>query len=115
MVNVSEVPVHVIPAFVKLGVTVIVAVTAALDKFVAGKDVIALVPVAGKLIDVVLLVQVYTEFAFEPPKVINGTEALLHTTRSVGSATLGVGFTVIKNDCGVPLHVIFWLVNEGVT
>ena len=56
--NNSEVPVHVIPAFVKLGVTVIVAVTGALDRLVAGKELIALVPVEGKLIDVVLFVQV---------------------------------------------------------
>jgi hypothetical protein len=57
-VNNSEVPVHVIPAFVKLGVTVIAAVTGALDRLVAGKELIALVPVEGKLIDVVLFVQV---------------------------------------------------------
>ena len=56
--NDSGFPVHVIPALVKLGVTVTVAVTVAFVKFVAGKEEIELVPDAGKLIDVVEFVHV---------------------------------------------------------
>ena len=32
-------------------------------------------------------------------------ELPLHTVWSIGSVTVGVGFTVIVNDCGVPVQV----------
>jgi hypothetical protein len=75
------------------------------------------VPLAASPIDVVLLVQLYT---IVPPVVglVNVTAVvgkLLHNTWFVIAFTLAVGFTVIVNVLGVPIHVTPALVYEGVT
>lgn len=57
MVNVLEVPTQLTLPLVKVGVTVIVAVTGALVVFVAIKDAILPEPVAGKPIEGVLFTQ----------------------------------------------------------
>jgi len=58
MVNVRGVPVHSVPPFRKLGVTVIVAVTGALVAFVAVNEAMLPVPLAPRPIDVLLFVHV---------------------------------------------------------
>jgi hypothetical protein len=57
MVNVLDVPAQLTPAFVKVGVTVIVAVTAVLVKLVAVKEAMLPVPLAARPIDGALFVQ----------------------------------------------------------
>ena len=57
MVNVLDVPTQLTPAFVKVGVTVMVAVTGVLLALVATKEAILPAPVAAKPIDGVLLTQ----------------------------------------------------------
>jgi hypothetical protein len=58
MVNVRGVPVHSVPPFRKLGVTVIVAVTGALVVLVAVNEAMLPVPLAPRPIDVLLFVHV---------------------------------------------------------
>ena len=57
MVNVLDVPTQLTPAFVNVGVTVIVAVTGALVALVAINDAILPAPLATKPIDGVVFVQ----------------------------------------------------------
>ena len=57
MVNVLDVPTQLTPAFVKVGVMVMVAVTGELVALVATKEAILPAPVAAKPIDGVLLTQ----------------------------------------------------------
>ena len=57
MVNVLDVPTQLTPAFVKVGVMVMVAVTGELVALVATKEAILPAPVAAKPIDGVLLIQ----------------------------------------------------------
>ena len=57
MVNVIAVPTQLTPAFVYVGVTVMVAVIGAVVALVATKDPILPVPLAAKPIDGVLLTQ----------------------------------------------------------
>ena len=57
MVNVLDVPTQLTPAFVNVGVTVMVAVTGALVVLVAIKDAMLPAPVAANPIDAVLLTQ----------------------------------------------------------
>lgn len=88
-------------------ITVIVATTGAFVALVALKDKISPVPAAGKPIDGVLLVQLYT--MIPPPdgdvKLILAVGLLLHTTWSGTGLMIGGGFTVIVNVIGVPLQV----------
>lgn len=70
-------------------------------------DKISPVPAAGKPIDGVLLVQLYTAV---PPltgvvKLILAVGAPLHTTWFATGLTIGGGLTVIVNVNGVPLQV----------
>ena len=57
MVNVLDVPTHLTPALVNVGVTVMVAVTGALVALVAIKDAILPAPLAANPIDGALFVQ----------------------------------------------------------
>ena len=76
------------------GVTVIVAVTAAFVPLVAVKEgIVALVPLAANPMLIVLLVQLYAVAI--PLKVTNAVADTLHTTWLEGTATTGVGLTVM--------------------
>ncbi len=82
IVKVIGVPLHVIPPLVKLGVTVIVAVTGAFVAFVPVNEAILPEPLAANPILGVLLVQLYTIL---PPvvgllKVTAVVDVLLHIT-----------------------------------
>lgn len=79
IVNVLDVPVHVVGPVVKEGVTVIVAVTAEALVFMAVNDGIFPVPLAAKPIDVVLLVQLNTVPGTAPPKDTVVVDELPHT------------------------------------
>ena len=70
MVNVSLVPVQTEPIGPKLGVTVTVAFTGELVILEATNELIFPFPLAPKLIEVVLLFQVYVEFTTVPVKFI---------------------------------------------
>src|SRR6266567_2148317 len=59
-------------------------------------------PEARRPIDGVLLVQL--KAVWVPVNVTAAVFAPAHTTWSTGSATVGVGCTVIVNVCGVPAH-----------
>jgi hypothetical protein len=77
-----------------------VATTGATPALVAAKAAMLPVPLAAKPIDMSSLVQLY---AVPVPEKFTATVlAVLHTTWSEGSDTLGVGFTVMVNTCGVP-------------
>ena len=69
IVNVIGVPVHVTPALVYVGVTVIVAVTGTLVRFTAMNDAILPVPVAASPMLGVLFVQLYTVPGTKPVNV----------------------------------------------
>ena len=60
MVKLVDVPVHVTPEFVKIGVIVIVAVTGAVEVLVAGKTRISPEPLAARPMEVWLFVQLKT-------------------------------------------------------
>jgi hypothetical protein len=57
IVKVCAVPEQLAPPFVKVGVTVMVAVIGAVPALVAVKEAIFPVPLAARLMDVLLLVQ----------------------------------------------------------
>ena len=80
MVNVLAVPGQVLPALVKLGVTVMVAVMGALVVLMPINEAILPVPLAPKPMLVLLLVQSYTVLAtLEPVKLIAAVGAPLQT------------------------------------
>ena len=108
MVNVMGVPTQLVPPFVYVGVTVIVAVTGALVAFVAVKLAILPVPLAANPMLVVLFVQLYT---IVPPvvgllKVTAVVDAPLHTTWLATAVTVAVGLTVMVNVIGVPTQLV---------
>ena len=81
MVNVLAVPAQLTPAFVNIGLTVMVAVTADDVALVAIKDAMFPLPLAANPIDGVLFTQLYTT---DPPvlfvlKFIAVVAPLLHT------------------------------------
>jgi hypothetical protein len=94
---------------------VIVEVTGELLTFVPVKDVMLPVPLEARPIDVLLFTQLYKVAAPLPLKVIALTAVPLHTVSFDGPATVGVGFTIIVNTCGVPKHVTALNVYSGVT
>src|SRR5664279_1626018 len=104
MVKLIGAPPQVTPALVKLGVTVIVAVTGALVALVAVNDAILPAPLAANPIDGVLFVQLKTVPGTKPVKFTAAVEVLLHTTWLATAFTVGVGLTVIVNVFGVPVH-----------
>jgi hypothetical protein len=99
MVKVCAVPGQLIPTFVKVGVTVMVAVIGDVPLLVAVKEAIFPVPLAPRLIEVLLLVHAYVVV---PPVllVVKFTAAvapLLQTTWSAGLLTCADGLTDIAN------------------
>ena len=83
-----------------------VATTGTLPVFVAVNDPMLPVPLAPRPMDVLSLLQLYTVPATEPLKVTTVVAAPLHNTSLTTTATLGVGFTVMVNTCGVPVQVV---------
>lgn len=83
------------------------ATTGAVVVLIALNDNISPVPAAGKPIDGVLLIQLYT---ITPPltgvvKLILAVGLLLHTTWLATGFTTGGGLTVIVNVIGVPTQL----------
>jgi hypothetical protein len=105
MVNVVDAPVQLMPPLVKVGVTVIVAVTGVLPALMAMNDGIVLVPAAARPMDGLLLIQLYTVPATGPAMVTAVVAAPLHTVWLAIVFTDGVGFTVMVNVTGVPVQV----------
>ena len=110
MVNVLDAPLQVIPPLVNVGVIVIVAVTGVLPALMAVNDGIVLVPLAARPIDALLFVQLYTVPATVPVMFTNVVAAPAHKAWLATVVTDGVGFTVIVNVIGVPVHVVVLLV-----
>src|SRR5690348_16318802 len=100
IVNVCVGPLQVNAPKVYFGVTVSVAMTGLVVAFAAVNVGTFPVPLAPRPIEVVLFVQSYDVPV--PTKAAGDTVAPLHTVRSTGSFTAGVGFTVIVKDCVVP-------------
>ena len=115
MVNVCAAPVQVRPALVYEGVTVMVAVTGVVPVLVAVNEAMLPLPLAARPMPVLLFVQLYTVLATAPVKLTAVVAAALHTTWSAGSATVGVGFTVMVKVVEAPVQVTPFAVNEGVT
>jgi hypothetical protein len=95
IVNVRGVPVHSVPPFRKLGVTVIVAVTGAFVVLVAVNEAMLPLPLAPSPIEVLLLVQLYTVPVTAPLKATAVVAAPLQSVWFDTAFTVGVGFTVI--------------------
>jgi len=120
MVKLCGVPVQPADPLVKVGVTVMVAVTAEVPMFVAVKVGIPVeVPplLDARPIPGVSFVQVYVVI---PPvlvveKVIAPVPELLQTTWLPGLFTCPVGLTVIVKFCEVPVQLAAPLVNVGMT
>ena len=103
IVNVFDAPAQVIPPLVYFGVTVIKPEIAALVVLVVTKEAILPEPEPARPIAVLLFDQSYVvPDTKEPDKVIIEDELPLQKAIFVWSATVGVGFTVIVNDLGVP-------------
>jgi len=115
IVKVVGEPVHVCPVFVKVGVTVIVAVTGADPALDAVNAAIVPVPLAPRPMDTSELVQVNVPPGTDPENVTVLVEAPLQTAWFDTGLTVGPGFTVIVKNAEVPLHVSPALVIEGVT
>ena len=117
MVKVCAVPGQLAPPFVKVGVTVIVAVTGDVPALVAVKEAMLPVPLAARPIDIVLLVQSYVVAppVLLVPKVTAIVGLLLQTTWSAGSFTWADGLTVIVKVCAVPEQLTPPFVKVGVT
>jgi hypothetical protein len=105
IVNVIGVPVQVVAPLVNVGVTVIVAVCTTAVALVAVKLAILPVPDAARPIVVLLLVQLYTVPATLPVKFTAVVALPLHSTCGNTAFTVGTGFTVMVNVCGVPVQV----------
>ena len=115
IVKVVGEPVHVCPVFVKVGVTVIVAVTGAVPALDAVNAAIVPVPFVARPMEPSELVQLYVPPGTDPEKVTVLVGVPLQTVWFDTGLTVGPGFTVIVKDAGVPLHVSPALVTEGVT
>ena len=117
MVNVLAVPGQLTPLFVKVGVTVMVAVTADDVALVAIKEAIFPLPLAANPIDGVLFIQLYTTV---PPvlvvlKFMAVVALLLHKDWFGVAFTVAVELTVIVNELGVPTQLTPAFINVGVT
>lgn len=115
IVNVLGVPVQVIPLIVDTGVTVMVPEIAAEPVFAPTKLAMLPVPLAGKPMAVLLLVQLYTVPDTVPTKLIAATLEPTHTAWLVTAATVGVGFTVYVNVLTGPAQPTPPFVYVGVT
>ena len=105
MVNVLGVPAQVEP-LTKTGVTVMVAVIAALVLFVPMKEGMLPVPLAPRPIAVLLFVQLNTVPGTVVVKFTAPVGEPLQTVWFATAFTVGVGFTVMVNVIGVPVHVV---------
>lgn len=114
MVKEVDVPVQVLPELENSGVTVMVAVTGAVVPLVAVKDAISPVPPAPRPMVISEFVQLYSVPATFPEKVTMVDGAALHNVWFTTAFTVGMGFTVIVNEVGVPVQVIPPLVYWGV-
>jgi hypothetical protein len=85
-----------------VGVTIIVAIAAVSIGLVAVNEAIFPAPVAGRPMDVLLLVQLYVAVATDPVKLIGAVGLPLHTIWLPGFTTEAVGLTVIVKVTGVP-------------
>ena len=81
-----------------------VATTGVAPALTPVKDEMLPVPPAASPMPGVSLLQLYTVPPTAPVKFTATTAAPLHIAWSAGSTTVGVGFTVIVNVCGVPVH-----------
>jgi hypothetical protein len=100
MVNICGVPTQV----ANTGVTVMVAITGTPVAFTPVNTPMLPVPLAASPMDVVLLVQLKVVPPTAPLNVTAVVLDPLHTTWLPGATTVGVGFTVIVNVWGVPVH-----------
>lgn len=105
MLKLCDVPVQLTPSLVNVGVTVIVPVIGVVNGLAAVKLAIFPVPLAGKPIAGLLLIQLYTVPATAPVKVTAAVDAPRHSVWLATAFTVGVGFTVIVKLCGVPVQV----------
>ena len=99
-------PLQLIPPLVNTGVIVIVAVTGVDPVLIAVNDGIVLVPLAANPMLILLFVQLYTVPATGPVIVTAAVAVALHTVWLAIVFTDGVGFTVMVNVIGVPVHVV---------
>ena len=106
IVKVIGVPVQVTPPFVKLAVTVMVAVTGALVTLVAIKLAILPVPLAARPMDVVLFVQLNTVPLTGLVKFTAAVALPLHLTWLTTGFTVGIGFTITVKLIGDPVQVV---------
>jgi len=97
MVKVVEAPVQVTPAFVKEGVTVMVATTGAVPAFRVVNEAMLPVPLAARPIAGVLFVQLNTVPVAAPEKVTAAVVVPAQRTWLATALTVGVGFTVMVN------------------
>lgn len=106
MVKLCDVPVHVMPALLYTGVTVMIAVTGAKPVFTAVKLGILPVPLAANPMDGALLVHAKDNAPVGPVvglvKLISAVGDPLHNTWLATGLTIGLGLTVIVNVMGVP-------------
>lgn len=86
------------------GVTTTVATTGTLPLLVAVKEGILPLPDAARPMLVVVFVQSNCVPATVPTKVVAAVKAVLHNAWSAGSATVGVGFTLIVKVLVVPVQ-----------
>ena len=120
IVNVIAVPTQLTPAFVYVGVTIMVAVIGAVVALVATKDPILPTPLAANPIEGVLLTQLKTTLL--PPLPLlgltNAIAAVDDPLQSIWLATaftVAVGFTVMVNVVVMPTQLTPLFVNVGVT
>ena len=105
IVKVLSEPVQVTEALVKAGVTVIVAVIAAVVVLVAVNTGILPVPLATSPIVVLLFVQVYVVPVTVLAKLIAVVAVALQTTRFAGCVTFETGFTIMLYVKDAPAQV----------
>ena len=103
------------PAFVNVGVTLILPVIGALVALVATKAAISFVLLAAKLMAVFEFVQLKSVFGTKLVKSIAVVLVLLQTTCDPTALTFGIGLIVIGKVIWVPIHVNCALVAFGVT
>ena len=100
--KVVSVPVQEPPALVKVGITVIVAVTGLDVVFVAVNEAILPVPAEGRPMVELSFVHEYS-VPGTPPVIVTGkVPPWWHTTWLVTGLTVGKGFTVMLNEMDVP-------------
>jgi len=104
MVKMDESPVHVDPEPVKAGVTVMMAVTGLFVVLVAVNEGMSPEPPAASPMDVLEFVQLYAVPGTAPENCTRLVWTLWHKNWFAGALTVGMGFTVIVNDVGLPVH-----------